>query len=169
MPAFLPTIQAKAHAKKNGVKQLFAVRKYLEKNNLLDLTHTATTPRESLDTRDYKRLQNLEQAIIPYQPSRSQTHKQNRENPAKHKAKFRQTGNKTHRVGKVYMGRNRDSSTTLNSSNAGYSNRKASAYDSIITSQDDLVNHFSRISMRQVQATINNNKTAILPGILPNA
>ena len=69
------------------------------------------------------------------------------------------------------MGRDRESSTTtLNSSKSGYSSRKTpAAYDSFITSQEDLVTHFSRISMRQVQATINNNKMAILPSILPHA
>ena len=36
MPAFLPTIQAKAHSKKAEGKQLSAVRRYLEKNNLMD-------------------------------------------------------------------------------------------------------------------------------------
>ena len=170
MPAFLPTIQAKAHSKKAEGKQLSAVKKYLLKNNLMDLNKPSTTPRESLDTQDYKKLQNLEQAIIPYQPSRSQTHKSKQSKPARYKTKYRPTGNKNHKVGKIYMGRDRESSTTtLNSSKSGYSSRKTPAYDSFITSQEDLVTHFSRISMRQVQATINNNKMAILPSILPNA
>lgn len=166
MPAFLPTIQAKTHSKNRESRQSSAVRRYLEKNDLLERAPPTTPCGYSLEAGDYKRLRNLEQALIPYDPPRARTHKPKREKPAKYKTKYKATGNKKKRVGKLYTGRDRESSTTsIGSNRTSKSWTNSQHYDSLITPQEELISHFSRISMRQVQATLNSNKIAILPSI----
>lgn len=161
MPAFLPTIQAKAHAKKLGASQLLTVQKYLMNN---DMTYNAADVKPfTADTTSSDNtltcVSVLRKSVLPRQIHNT-PQKAKKRKTAKHKTKYKQTGKK--KGGKLYIGKSRELSTT-NSSSVATTNSSRS-FHSLISPQEDLVTHFSRISMRQVQATLNNSRLA-LPSI----
>lgn len=171
MPAFLPTIQAKTQTKDATEKQTSIVRKYLRK---IDLTRntTPTTPYATqslpLELNDNRmdHLFELEKSVLLHEPVRAKTQKSQKRKPTKYRSRHKPTGNKNKLIGRVYLGVEREPSST------GYSQKPSKStsstrmsYHSMTTPQEELITNFSRISMRHVQATINNKRLALLPSI----
>lgn len=157
LPSFLPTIQAKTSEQKPGMdadKKTTVVRKYLQKNELAPIprgetalppntpaTERALVPHKSTSMLD------LEAMTITEKPRK--VRKVKSECKAKHKVKVQANGRG--KVGKVFTGRDRQLSVSSQASSTG--------------TPPDLITYFSRISMRQVQATLNKTRFSILPNV----
>lgn len=161
MPAFLPTIQAKTHTKQLAASKSSSVRRYLVRNDLTNRTtsmESYTADSLSSDS-TLACVSVLRNSVLPREGNMTtsrQKVKKKRKN-GKHKTKCKQTGNKKKKVGKLYVGLNRELSNTTASTGP-------KRYHTFVAPQEELVSHFSRISMRQVQATLNSNRLA-LPSI----
>lgn len=170
MPAFLPTIQAKTQTKEPDGTQWSAVKRYLQKNDLSDDVTTRTiattapyTVSSSLDSQNQlTSVAVLEKTILPRGASRVSTQKYKKRKTAKHKTRYRPTDNKKMKVS-MYGGTTRELSTKKVTS--ATTNRSSRSYHSCTAPQEDLIMHFSRISMKHVQANLNNNRLSILPNI----
>lgn len=173
MPAFLPTIQAKTITRNSEGTASSAVRKYLKENDLSN-TKKPTTPHASFSERgptstgELSSLRELEKSVLQNNgtKSRANANKFKKHKSVKHRTRCKPTGNHKKKVGKLYLGRNRELSADDGAPTFGINSGNSSTlYHSFVTPRDDLITHFSRISMRHVQATLNSNKLAILPNI----
>lgn len=160
LPAFLPTIQAKTVPQKSSDtdRQVSAVRRYLHENALTFDSEVAAITQcgELVEPEKLSRLLGIEEMIAGNSARRTNTQRKKRSKSNEYRVKYKKTGSRSNRASRLYLGKHRD--LTSQDSELGNQNRNSQYVYS------DMVTHFSRISMRQVQATLNSAKSS-LPNI----
>lgn len=161
LPAFLPTIQAKTTPQKSTAEcQTSAVKRYLQDNELSTTMEYSfkppTTPCIELVDTEFKFTPSVSDKSVN---TALITGASSNHSKWMSKSSRRPSEDRSKRENKPYYNISRQQSTSSSHSPPAPSNLTAKMSPSY--TYTDLVTHFSRISMRQVQATLNNTKPAL--------